>query len=184
MQRYGNTATPGDDTYSVTLTAMALGDASSTGWRWRLSGSSTHSFGGTYGTPVVLSGFDISAGPITIVVFDNADYSCSRTLYIEPPAPCSVACEMTPGVLVSQTDCDDNNSPNNSGDDFYTVSFGAPSVLNPAGSSYRILLDGVLIRTRTYSTGSGAIMVPADCQSHTVTWQDANNPECSVETTD
>eukprot|EP00903_Cladosiphon_okamuranus_P000629 g627.t1 len=171
------TATPDDDVYYVTITVQPLGQFGN-GWRVVL-GNGQFEPGGAYGEPVTLGPYPISEGPRTIKIADNTDISCQTTFNVIPPEPCSMPdpCTLATGEF-EQGPCNNNGTPADGSDDFYVLTYGAPTVTDPAGTQYELLLDGVVVATTDYGVG-GSIIVPADGQTHTLTWRDAAEPECA-----
>ena len=171
------TATPDDDVYYVTITVQPLGQFGD-GWRVVL-GNGQFEPGGAYGEPVTLGPYPISEGPRTIKIADNTDISCQTTFNVIPPEPCSMPdpCTLAAGEF-EQGPCNNNGTPADGSDDFYVLTYGAPTVTDPASTQYELLLDGVVVATTDYGVG-GSIIVPADGQTHTLTWRDAAEPECA-----
>ncbi|MEQ8706085.1 MAG: gliding motility-associated C-terminal domain-containing protein [Phaeodactylibacter sp.] len=104
---------------------------------------------GTYGTLSTQQLFDAAqAGDeITLILTDSDDPSCSITFTIPNPAPCAttVNCDLTnPGL--GFTLCNDNGTPSDPSDDFYTFP------LNPVGTG----LGGGY----TVSVGGGTVSPP------------------------
>ncbi|MEL6656096.1 MAG: SdrD B-like domain-containing protein [Bacteroidota bacterium] len=170
-----------DDVFFVTVTVQPLGQFGN-GWRVVL-GNGNFEPGGAYGEPVTLGPYPISEGPRTIEIADNQDISCRTNFNVTPPDPCSVPqpCSMTAGDF-EQGPCLGNETPTDATDDFYILTYGAPNVTNPVGTQYELLLDGVVVATNDYGVG-GSIPVPADGQTHTLTWRDAEDPTCATSAT-
>ena len=175
------TATPDDDVFYVTVTVQPLGQVGN-GWRIIL-GNGNFQDGGAYGEPVTLGPYPISEGVLTLEIADNQDISCRTSFEVIPPEPCSSPdpCSMEAGTF-TQGECNDNGTPGNGDDDFYVLTYSAPNVTNPESTQYELLIDGVVVATNDYGTG-GTVEVPADGQSHTITWRDAADPSCSASET-
>ncbi|MEM9920988.1 MAG: hypothetical protein AAF990_23005, partial [Bacteroidota bacterium] len=101
---------PFDDTYGFEL----LIDGVFTSGQWQIFGGTR----GNYGQSVILSGYPISRGPVTIFIQDGQAGGCSTVARIAPPAPCSDPCSIQ--ALVDNVLCDDNGTPSDGSDDTFS----------------------------------------------------------------
>lgn len=88
--------------------------------------------------------------------------------------PCSTNCsfESTVGTPI----CDDNGTPTDATDDFYTVTVNATSV-NGTAVVFNVLLGGSTIGTFPYGVG-GTVEIPASTADVQITIIDADDPQC------
>ena len=63
--------------------------------------------------------FDISAGPIELVISDDQVAGCGETFTVTPPTACSEECQVSIS-LVNEPECDDNGTPGDPSDDLYS----------------------------------------------------------------
>jgi uncharacterized repeat protein (TIGR01451 family) len=129
------------------------------------------------------------AGSTIMVPADNASHTitfrdacaanCARSVVLAPVPPCFVECTIEPGTITNVTACDDNGTADNSTDDFYSISFTAPSTQEGC-ANYEVLLDGTLVYTGTYGDAGSTINVPADGASHGLVFRDACLADCAT----
>lgn len=120
---------------------------------------------GDFGEEVTFGPYPISDGNRRLI-FNSLDFvDCRFELPVEAPEPCSNQC-LIEEVEVLSVVCDDNNTPNDSQDDFYT---------------YTVIVNGLnLAESWTASDGTtGAYGVPVTSVAHPVT-----NGEITVTITD
>ncbi|MCB0707037.1 MAG: hypothetical protein KDC34_17095, partial [Saprospiraceae bacterium] len=110
----GTPVNPFDDTYTYRIKVTG----SNTGANYNISGDDTHAslpynvVNGPFGP------FPISGGALNLMVTDNSDSGCNLSTTVNPPAPCSVLCDLdTPTI---ETYCNDNGTPTDPSDDYYT----------------------------------------------------------------
>ncbi|MGH1438402.1 MAG: SdrD B-like domain-containing protein, partial [Lewinella sp.] len=97
----------------------------------------------------------------TITFRDACNADCARSVVLAPVAPCEVACVIEPGTITQIGDCNDNGTADDSTDDFYTLTFTAPTSQDGT-TNYEVLLDGVVVYTGTFGDAGSTINVPAD----------------------
>jgi len=114
-----------DDTYTFILLVDGL-DPSMT-WTANDAGNTS----GNYGTPQLFGPFPIGMD-INLVITDDLDNTCSITEIITSPEPCSSSCEIE--STVTNIQCDDNGTPNDSSDDTFTFTVTASG--SNVGSSW------------------------------------------------
>ncbi|MGH1436798.1 MAG: T9SS type A sorting domain-containing protein [Lewinella sp.] len=115
----GTPSDPDDDLFTFDLLAEGVNN-NGAGWI-QPSGNS-----GAYGTAITQGPFLISDGAFDMVIQDVEDASCTGSVTIMPPAPCSFQCMVI--TTLNTVVCDDAGTPEDSSDDFYV---------------YTILVDGV-----------------------------------------
>ncbi|QHI37811.1 hypothetical protein IMCC3317_31940 [Kordia antarctica] len=105
---------PSDDTWSIELTVT-----NSAGTTWNATTPNADS--GGYGNATLIDMGNISdfPGAFTFLVADDGDPSCSTTVTVEAPKPCSPPCDLEATVVVGE--CNDNGTPSDYSDDFYNV---------------------------------------------------------------
>jgi gliding motility-associated-like protein len=113
---------------------------------------------GTYGTPSVqnLFGAAQAGADITLTLTDSNDPNCSITFTIPNPAPCPTVpdCDLTnPGL--GFTTCNDNGTPTDPSDDFYT--FPLNPVGSGLGSGYTVSVSGGTVSPPGGNYGSETI---------------------------
>lgn len=75
-----------------------------------------------YDSAFVFGPFPISGGPLTLIVVDSGDSTCTDTVMIVPPPPCSTVdtCATPVTATVGAVACDNNGTPNDASDDTFT----------------------------------------------------------------
>ena len=169
------TSTPDDDVY--TFIVEVSGDNLGSGWT---SDDPFNNFG-NYNTPDLFGPFLISDGSQTITFTDNDDPSCTFTITVDPPAPCSVppACNITDAGL-GAVQCLDGGTPNDPSDDF--INF----LVNPTGLGSNFIIQDP---SGTTIYGSGVYGNPASGTSLpgaagngdlTIVIVDGDDPTCTL----
>ena len=110
-QNNGTPADPADDLF----TAAILVNGNGSGWSANDPAGST----GQFGQVVVLGPYLIANGPVQVTFTSLDDPNCQQTITINPPLPCSDDCILE--ATVDNIICNDNGTPGNSGDDFFTA---------------------------------------------------------------
>ena len=123
----GTLSDPTDDLFSVTIFVEG-NNAGNNGW-FTNTGQS-----GTYGSNVTITGLSIAAGPATITFTDVDDPTCTNTITVTPPAPCSDQCDITAEAV--NIVCDDNGTPDNPLDDTYTFDVIVTGLNNPGNNGW------------------------------------------------
>ncbi|MDF1696298.1 MAG: gliding motility-associated C-terminal domain-containing protein [Saprospiraceae bacterium] len=90
------------------------------------------------------------SNPYELTFIDSQSPDCFliETLQVES---CSLPCELWVDAFTI-TECDDNNTPNNSMDDTYFLTFSVSKEMGNEGSFYFVLLDGKYIDSFEYNT--------------------------------
>jgi hypothetical protein len=94
----GTTTITTDDTWSYVL-SVSGSNTNTLGWQTTINGQTIT---GNYGTPVTVQGGLISAGTRTFTVSDRSTATCTATVTVAPPAPCSTV--QPPGPCTSKSD--------------------------------------------------------------------------------
>ncbi|MEL7425745.1 MAG: hypothetical protein AAFN81_22325, partial [Bacteroidota bacterium] len=171
------TSTPDDDVY--TFVVEVSGDNLGSGWT---SNDPSNNFG-NYNQPDLFGPFLIADGPQTITFTDNDDPSCTFTITVDPPLPCSVApaCNIIDAGLVS-VQCLDGGTPNDPSDDF--INF----LINPTGTglgSFYIIEDPTgttIYGNGVYGSPASGTSLPGDAGNGdlTVVIVDGDDPTCTL----
>lgn len=106
-------ADPTDDTYTFLLTVSGgVGT-------WSVT-SDTTLF--AYDSAFVFGPFPISGGLKTLIVAESGDSTCTDTVAVVPPAPCSAVdtCTTPVTATVGAVTCNNNGTPNDATDDIFT----------------------------------------------------------------
>ncbi|MBI5914692.1 MAG: T9SS type A sorting domain-containing protein [Bacteroidetes bacterium] len=113
----GTGTNPNDDTFTFSLTMN--GNGTGTSWHTAIFGQNVT---GAYGTPVTIGPFLISSGVLNFTVTDSGTPTCTATVSVTPPTPCSNVnpCNIT--ATASTPICNNNGTPTNPADDTYTFS--------------------------------------------------------------
>jgi uncharacterized repeat protein (TIGR01451 family) len=170
----GTPSDPSDDTYSVTINIAAT-NAAGTAWTALVNGVLVS---GDYGDDVTIANIPATETTNIENIQDNVDPSCTAVDEVVPPTgSCSDVCNLT-STLIS-LDCQDNGTPADPTDDFYLVTFSASAVNPGASNQYTVLVNGVA--NNTFDYGNGSISLPANGQSVILTFEDADNANCTDE---
>lgn len=155
-------AVDGTDEFEVFLGTSVLGDKLGTF---------------LYTETAILGPFPADGSGFTLFVSDDDNYPCFESINLTAPSDCGeLACEIT-DVTANAGECNDNNTPTDPSDDFYTVTVTA-SAAN-GGSGFDVSVDGVVLLSLDYGS-SGSITLPADNTSSTVTFTDNGDASCSA----
>ncbi len=106
-------ADPTDDTYTFLLTVSGgVGT-------WSVTPDTTLF---AYDSAFVFGPFPISGGLKTLIVAESGDSTCTDTIAIVPPAPCSAVdtCTTPVTATVGAVTCNNNGTPNDATDDIFT----------------------------------------------------------------
>jgi hypothetical protein len=82
----GTATNPADDKFSFNLVVNGTGMNGNLYWKTTIG---TQNFTGKYGIAKNLSGFNISTGNLTFIVRDTANQTCTTTVAVTAPSPCS-----------------------------------------------------------------------------------------------
>jgi uncharacterized repeat protein (TIGR01451 family) len=113
------TADPSDDTFVVTLEVNHFGDG--TAYIVNVPGQGTVI--GVYEDSIVTIEFPVAGNESVMLTFMDITFqgACDFTIVVEAPETCS-PCELTVTDVV-ETPCDDNGTPEDGSDDFFTATF-------------------------------------------------------------
>ena len=170
----GGTGTdPADDLYDISFTISATNGSASNEFEVFLGGASMGVF--TYDN---LVSFQANAGSasIDLSIVDVDDPNCTIIENINL-SPCSNDCELSITSLMFE--CNDNSTPDNPTDDFYTITYEVNGNNQGASNSFDILLAGVDIGDGIYGT-IGTVQVDADGASPTISFVDTDDNTCLV----
>ena len=155
-----------DDTF--TFDVMVTGQNTGAGWTSDLGDN------GTYGMTTTFGPYLISAGAQLVNITDDTTPNCTTSFTVTPPNTCSASCAIAIDDI--SFSCDDNNTPTDPLDDFYTVSI-TTIVTDPGISGqFEVFADGVSQGVFNYPTAT--INLPADGSSPTITVQDVDVTAC------
>jgi|GEM_PF-847190 len=133
-----------------------------------------------YGEEITISDNLIATGDIFLEIIDSVDSDCTTTITVSAPAPCSQPCTIVMNNLAI-SDCDNNDTEAENGDDFFEVSF---SIENLDGDvSNVIIIDnlgnnyGPFNYNQTITIGP----LPANDQDFVLTISDVLNGTCFLE---
>jgi hypothetical protein len=172
-------ADPSDDLFNygilVTNPANPSGD-------W-FSDAASGTPAGNYGTAAGAGPFLIAAGPVVITFTDQLDPSCSVSVTLNPPSPCSnqPTCNLTSAGLGIAA-CNDNGTPGDFSDDFYTFSLDPQGT--GLGSGYTVTAsDGILSPTGA-NYGGPVVFSLSNVSSSGVSLfiTDNDDPLCTIST--
>ncbi|HMQ96940.1 MAG TPA: DUF11 domain-containing protein [Candidatus Nanoperiomorbaceae bacterium] len=107
----GTPTEPADDTYTFDLIVTSINNTSGT---WTDQNGNT----GTYGVAESYGPFQIGT-PTTLILQDALNANCTEVITVSSPPSCSNVCDITANV-VSSPICNDNGTPTNPDDDYYT----------------------------------------------------------------
>lgn len=168
----GTSTSPGDDTFTFDLTVNGNGTGAT--WTASVAGQTPT---GSYGVPVNLGPFAISAGVLNFTVQDVNDSGCIIAGSVMPPAACSNVNPCSISATASSLNCNDNGTPADPADDIFTFnltvtgsnigSVWTATVLGlPVSGSY-----GIPITMGPFAINGGNIIF---------TVQDANDLACTA----
>ncbi|MBR9920664.1 MAG: T9SS type B sorting domain-containing protein [Bacteroidetes bacterium] len=171
----GTPSDPSDDTFTFDVTVSG----SNTGPGW--SANDPNNTSGNYNVPTSFGPYPISGGPLNITIVDAIDPGCITAFAVNPPAPCSNACDLQQANL-GNISCNDNGTPFDPSDDFieftlnpsgqgiaatYTVT--SPSgPITPNGGAYG---SPLVFQTSPGTAGNGPVQL---------TIIDGNDPACTL----
>jgi len=166
------TSDPSDDTY--TFDVLVTGVATSASW----IASDPNATTGTYG---VLKTF----GPYNIAQIGNLDFfiqdadpsnnDCRDGVQVTAPAPCSFTCEIE--GTASNATCNDNGTPGDPSDDFFTIEVGATN--GGQAGNWVAFVNGIQVATEQYGRTVITAGFPIGTNI-TVVIQDVNNANCTT----
>ncbi|MEM9544335.1 MAG: gliding motility-associated C-terminal domain-containing protein [Bacteroidota bacterium] len=185
----GTSEDPNDDTF--TFDVFVTGNNTGTNWIADDPGNTV----GNYDVTTTFGSYLITDGEISFTISDIDDSTCGGEISVPPPAPCSTP-ECTIIASVSNIQCNDNGTPENSDDDTFTfdvevigsntgVNWTANDANNSSGSYNTtiafgpyLIIDGDLSFTITdvddgMCTTDINVEAPASCST----------PECTIEGT-
>ena len=166
----GTPADPSDDIFyfDVLITGANVSD---NGWA-----TSDGLGAGQYGVVTTVGPYSIADGDASVFIIDNADQGCNALLFVPAPTTCSDQCAIE--AVVSNVECDDNNTPTDASDDTYSFDLRV-NELNNAGSGWRT--DGV--NNGTYGSVQQMGPYPISGGDITLVIEDLNDPSCSATVT-
>ncbi|MCZ2101418.1 MAG: gliding motility-associated C-terminal domain-containing protein [Chitinophagales bacterium] len=160
---------PADDTFTFTIRVTGNNVSAS----WKIAGQGdTH----PYNTDVILGPYPISGGNLSLIIVDTDDGSCTQTVNVTAPEPCSTPCVLEV-VDVTIFDCDNNNTGNTSADDFFKVTFKV-NALSGSVNFYNVTFNGKTYGSFTYGQEISINDLPANGTNLVLTIQDAVNDGC------
>ncbi len=148
-----------DGTFNVTLT---IDNGPSNGWFAEVNGESVG-----FGFYPATETFGPFTGETTIEFYDFGDDNCNESLTIDPTEYCG-ECNLVP--VISNVTCQDNGTPGNPDDDFYTFDI---SVTGGSGTGWTSTIgSGVYGVTYTFTSENG--------ENTNFNLYDNENPNCGV----
>jgi hypothetical protein len=156
-----------DDIFTYSVTVTGLNTANS----WYVQGNPGNTY--PYNQSITLGPRAISAGSFTLIVVDSDDPNCTASVTITPPDPCSTNCDLTITQLSKL--CNDNGTPSDPSDDFYTVSVNATAVNPGQNNTFVVIINGNTFGPYNYGTG-GSFSIPADGSNPMVVFRDSDIP--------
>ena len=129
----GTPTDPSDDTFTYVIEVTGA----NTGSTYNITGDDVQN-GLAYGVQNGPFGpFNIADGDLDIVVVDGDDASCTEDATVVAPETCSDECDLDPPVIVAT--CDDNGTPTDPSDDFFTYTIQVTG--DNTGGTYSISGD-------------------------------------------
>ena len=129
----GTPTDPTDDTFTYVIEVTGA----NTGSTYNITGDDSQS-GLAYGVQNGPFGpFNIADGDLDIVVVDGDDATCTEDATVVAPETCSDECDLDPPVIVAT--CDDNGTPTDPSDDFFTYTIQVTG--DNTGGTYSISGD-------------------------------------------
>jgi len=173
----GTLTDPTDDFYTVTINASAQNGSSNNTYNVFLDGVLLYNF--TYGTDET---FTVAANGnnLNITCQDNEDVQCQTSTDIGPLISCSGGCQIALDLISS--DCSNNGTSTNQGDDFYTFTLNG-NILNGDGlTQFELFVDGT--SQGTYNYGEDVMVdIPADGSDHVISINDSSTTGCTDQIT-
>ncbi|MDZ4682322.1 MAG: SdrD B-like domain-containing protein [Saprospiraceae bacterium] len=165
------TSDPSDDTYSFTV--VVTGVATSGSW----IANDPNNTVGFYGVPKTFGPYNIQQiGNLDFFVNDAANgATCRDAVTVIAPSTCSFTCEIA-GSATNAT-CNDNGTPSDPTDDFYTVDITATN--GGQAGNWEAYVNGALVATEEYGRTAVAGSFPIGTNI-TVVIEDSNNPNCNT----
>ena len=163
---------PNDDTFTFTLTVTG----ENSGATWTVTDGQGGIFTGAYGQTVDFGPYDIVSGDVVLTITDNDDPTCITSVVAVAPTTCSDVCDIT-ATLLSSPVCNDNGTPGDPTDDFFTFTVEVSG--SNTGSGWTS--DGNITSgnygdqyTFTYQVSDG---------DQTITFEDDTTPGCQDQIT-
>jgi hypothetical protein len=175
-----NTPTdPSDDLFNYGILVTNPANPSG-GW---FSDAASGTPAGNYGSAAGAGPFLIAAGPVVITFTDQLDPSCSISVTLNPPSPCSnqPACNLTSASL-GIAECNDNGTPGDSSDDFYTFSLDPQGT--GLGSGYTVTASDGFLSPTGANYGGPVVFSLSNVSSSSVSLviTDNDDPLCTIST--
>ncbi len=171
----GTSSDPSDDDYEVTFTlSNSLGSAGT----YTVNDGTIDWGSFAYGSPVtqIIPANDQSL----LLTFTDDSRSCTVTRSLGPLPTCSPDCLISIDQL--EFVCNDNVTPTNPDDDFYTITISTSALNGSAGGTYDVLVDGIVNNTFNYGEVS-TFSLPADGGSPLITVTDSDESTCTDDQT-
>ncbi len=158
----GTPNNPADDYFTVNIIAAFVNPPTTDSLRIELGGDILTGGGATnvsvvgLSSPHTFTGVRARAdgtGTVAEVEFTAVGANCVQTAVGPAVASCAAVCDITSVTFQNASACNDNGTPNNPADDYFTVNIIAAFVNPPATDSLRIELGGDIL------TGGGATNV-------------------------
>ncbi len=169
----GTVSNQADDFYEVTINASALNGSPTNNFIVLVDGTPSGTF--VYGTGGTIS-IPADGGSPIITIVDETDDNCSAEQQIGPLDPCTDECTIT--ATVSNIDCDNQGTENDSGDDTYTFD------LFITGQN---VSDGWVTDDANYSGNYGELLSLGPFLisdgNQVLVILDNDNPECTTQVT-
>jgi hypothetical protein len=177
-QCYDNgTGQSSDDYYKLTINPSGTNTGST--YNYSISPGGING-SGTYGSPKTLTNKFAIGTNLTITITDGVDAGCTRTETVNSPSACSVLPPCSITALNASTQCNNNGTSSNAGDDYFTVSFN-PSGTN-TGMTYNYVINpGNITGSGTFGTPKNVINQFQIGTNLSITITDGNNSSCLLQ---
>lgn len=163
---------PSDDSFTFDITV----NGTDVGAEWEADDAAITR--GAYGETKSFGPYPISGGPVSLNIFDTGDVYCRENVIIQPPEPCSDSCFLELiDVLIG--DCNDNNTGNDTLDDYFFVELLVGGINNGAG--YEVSYNGMVWGPFNYNEFIEVGPLPADGQNHILLITDTEIGYCQIE---
>ncbi len=169
----GTPSDPSDDFFTVNVNASAVNPGMTNQY---VINAGANVFGPfDYGSPEIIT-LTADASNIDLIFIDVDNPNCTDTQSVSQNS-CSDECAFSIDGL-TDIGCDDNGTPGDSTDDFFTVQVNASSV-NGGISNQFLVTDGVnVFGPFTYGIG-GTFTLSADGNSYNLIFSDVDDSSCS-----
>ncbi|MDF1697996.1 MAG: gliding motility-associated C-terminal domain-containing protein [Saprospiraceae bacterium] len=170
----GTSTNQNDDFYTFTINGNIINGVDLTQFELFVDGVSQGFY--NYGEDIDI---DVPADEAVhlIDISDQDNVGCSDDFTTDVLTNCSTDCEI---ILNSLTEiCFDNNTADNSLDDFYEITINASSVNGASNQLFNLYIDGTFIGAFPYDQDN-VVTIDADNMVHTLVLQDSEELACEL----